>query len=101
MESQIQPADSYLAQDYAKKFFKQVPTDSRFLEVSYVKFSPSTAVDADTINFDLNKFDAANIYQIQDSCLEVCCKIVKADGISLPGIINIKYFEPSRSSMLT
>jgi len=57
-----------------------LPTDSRFLQCSYQKYPPSTTVEADEIIFDLNRFETASLYQIQNTCLEVVCKITKADG---------------------
>lgn len=84
MEAQLQPAASFQAQEYSQSFFREVPTDSRFIQCSYKKIAPSTSVEADIIVFDLQKFDAGNIYQIQNACLEVVCKITKADGKSLP-----------------
>lgn len=80
MEAQLPPADSYPAQEYAQSFFRSIPTDSRFLQCTLQKFPPSTSVESDTIIFDLNKFEAGNIYQIQNASLEVWCKITKANG---------------------
>jgi len=65
MEAQLQAAATFAAQSYSQSFFREVPTDSRFLQVQYTKFPPSTTVEADEIVFDLNRFDSANIYQIQ------------------------------------
>lgn len=80
MEAQLHVADTYPAEDFVKSFVRRLPTDSRFLQNSYQKFPPTTSIDADTINFDLNRYDSANFYQIQAACLKVQCKIVKANG---------------------
>jgi len=50
-----------------------------------VKFPPSTSVSSsDTITFNLNKFDAANLYMLNSACVQIRCKIVKSDGKTLP-----------------
>lgn len=46
-------------------YLKNFGLSNRFLQIPFQKFPPSTSVDADEINFDLNRFDSANIYQIQ------------------------------------
>jgi len=68
------------AQDFSRSFVRELPTDSRFLQCPYQKYPPSTSIDADTIVFDLNRFESASIYEIQRACLKVRCKITKADG---------------------
>ena len=83
MESQLNQAGTYAAQSYADSFFRELPTDSRFLQVTYQKFPPSSSLDCDTIEFSLNRFTAANVYQIQNTCVEIQIAIVKADN-SLP-----------------
>ena len=55
MEAQLSQAGTYAAQNYADSFFRQLPTDSRFLQVSYQKFPPSTSIDAENISFVLKK----------------------------------------------
>ena len=67
MESQLNQAGTFAAQNYADSFFREVPTDSRFLQVTHQKFPPTTSLDVDTIEFGLNRFSAANIYQIQNA----------------------------------
>jgi len=59
---------------------RELLTDSRFLQCTYQKYPPSTSIDADTIVFDLNRFESASLYQIQNTCIKVRCKITKADG---------------------
>ena len=71
MEAQLSQAGTFAAQNYAESFFRQVPTDSRFLQTSFQKFPPNSSLDADTINFVLNRFEAANVYQIQNTHLEI------------------------------
>lgn len=50
-----------------------------------MKFPPSTSVtSSDTITFNLNKFDAANLYMLNNACVQIRCKITKSDGKTLP-----------------
>jgi len=51
---------------------------------------PTSSIDGKTIEFNLDRYDAANVYLIQETYCEVTVKIVKADG-SLPGVnfINV------------
>jgi hypothetical protein len=85
MEGQLKEALTYPAQLYAQSFFFKVPTDSRFLQVSYQKFMPSSTLESKTLEFTLDRYDVGNVYLIQDTCLEVQCVITKSDG-SLPDI---------------
>lgn len=68
---------------YAQSFFAKLPTDQRFLQTTLHQFNPSSTLDGNTIEFNLEKFTAGNIIMIQDTFLFVTCKIVKSDG-SLP-----------------
>lgn len=65
MEAQLTQALSFPAQEYAQSFFKEIPTDSRFLQSTYQKFPPSSSLEAKTIEFTLSRFEAANLYLIQ------------------------------------
>ena len=80
MEAQLTPALSYPAQAYAQSFFEEIPVDSRFISTSYMKFPPSSTIDAKKIEFCLSRFEASNLYLIYDTCLEVNCVILKEDG---------------------
>lgn len=84
MEAQLNQPKTFSAQDFAQTFFRQVPTDQRFLQNTYQKVPPSTSIGAKTIEFNLSRFEAANVYQIQDAHLEVTIKITKSDGTTLP-----------------
>ena len=86
MEAQLTQAGTYAAQSYSQSYFRLLPTDERFLQVSYQKFPCNTSLDSKTLQFQLNRFEAANIYLIQNTCLEVQVVILKADGTSLPDI---------------
>ena len=44
---------------------------------------PSSSIDGKTIEFNLDRYDAANVYLIQDTNVEVTINITKSDG-SLP-----------------
>jgi hypothetical protein len=44
---------------------------------------PTSSIDGQTIEFNLDKYDAANVYNIQDTNIEVNVIITKKDG-SLP-----------------
>ena len=83
MESQLSEAGTFPAQVYAESFFSQLPTDARFLQCTYQKFMPSSSIDGKTIEFNLDRYDAANVYLIQDTNVEVTINITKSDG-SLP-----------------
>ena len=80
MEAQLTPALSYPAQAYAQSFFEEVPTDSRFISTSYMKFPPPSTIDAKKIEFVLSRFEASNLYLIAETCIEVNCVILKEDG---------------------
>lgn len=84
MEAQLNQAGTFAAQNYAESFFRQLPTDSRFLQVSFQKFPPNSSLDSDTIQFVLNRFEAANVYQIQNTHLEVQIVILKSKDNSVP-----------------
>ena len=84
MEAQLNQAGTYAAQNYADSFFRQLPTDSRFLQVSFQKFPPNTSIDVENIQFVLNRFEAANVYQIQNTHLELQIVILKKKDNSVP-----------------
>jgi hypothetical protein len=83
MEAQLTEPGTFPAQLYANSFFAKYPTDARFLQCTYHKFVTSSSLDSSSIEFCLDKFDAANIYLIQDTVCEVNINILKANG-SLP-----------------
>ena len=80
MESQLNQAGTYAAQNYADSFFRELPTDSRYIQVSYQKYPPNSSLDSTTLDFTLNRFTAANVYQIQNTCLEIQIVILKSDN---------------------
>ena len=84
MEAQLNQASTFAAQNYADSFFRQLPTDSRFLQVSFQKFPPSTTLDCETITFSLNRFEAANVYQIQNTHIEIQIVIQQTKDNALP-----------------
>jgi hypothetical protein len=45
---------------------------------------PTSSIDGKTIEFNLERFDAANVYVIQETYCEVTVQIVKSDGVTLP-----------------
>jgi hypothetical protein len=81
MESQLSEAGTFPAQIYAESFFSNLPTDARFLQCTYQKFMPSSSIDGKTIEFHLDRYDAANVYLIQDTNVEVTVSITKNDGL--------------------
>lgn len=83
-EGVLSSVNSYSAQDYSESFFASVPSDSRFLSSSYQKIPPESSIDGKTIVFSLSRYQASNIYLIQDCALEINCVIVKSDGKTLP-----------------
>jgi hypothetical protein len=80
MEAQLTEPGTFPAQLYANSFFAKYPTDAQFLQCTYHKFVTSSSLDSQTIEFNLEKFDAANLYLIQDTVCEVNFNILKADG---------------------
>lgn len=84
MEAQLNQTKTYGAQDYAQTFFRSTPTDARFLQNTFQKIPPSSSLSTKTIEFNLSRFEAANIYQIQDAHLQVTIKITKSDSKTLP-----------------
>jgi hypothetical protein len=52
----------------------------RFLQCTYQKFSPTSNINGKTIEFKLDRYDAANVYLIQDTNIEVTVLITKKDG---------------------
>jgi hypothetical protein len=80
MEAQLTESSTFPAQAYAQSFFAKLPTDSRFLQCTYQKIVPSTSPNSDTLIFSFEKYEAANIYLIQDTNLQVTITIKKADG---------------------
>ena len=83
MEAQLAEAGTFPAQIYAESFFAKLPTDARFLQCTYQKFMPSSSIDGKTIEFNLDRYDAGNVYLIQDTNVEITVAIVKNDN-SLP-----------------
>jgi hypothetical protein len=83
MEAQLTEASTFPVQAYANSFFSQFPTDARFLQCTLQKIMPTSSIDGKTIEFNLDRYDAANVYQIQETYVEVNVSIVKSDN-SLP-----------------
>ena len=79
MESQLTEAGTFPAQVYAESFFSRLPTDARFLQCTHQKFMPSSSIDGKTIEFNLDRYDAANVYLIQETNVEVTISITKSD----------------------
>lgn len=80
MEAQLSEAGTFPAQVYAESFFAKYPTDARFLQCTYQRFVPSSSIEGKTIEFNLDRYDAANVYLIQDTNIEVTVQITKNDG---------------------
>jgi hypothetical protein len=93
MESQLKESGTILSQEYSQSFFARVPTDQRFLQQTFHKILPSSSIDGDEIEFNLEKFEANNLYLIQDCYVEANLVILKEDN-SLPdptkvvGVVN-------------
>jgi hypothetical protein len=84
MEGQQTEPLTWPSQNYASSFFSKVPLDSRFLNSNFQKIVPSSIIDGKTITFACQRFDAPNVYNFFDTCLELTCAIVKSDGQTLP-----------------
>lgn len=87
MEAQLNEANTFPSQSYSQSFFSRLPTDNRFLQSSYIKIPPSASIDSNTLTFILEKFEAANVYMIQNACLNIRFKITTAAG-NLPTTAN-------------
>ena len=44
MEGQLKQALTYPAEQYSQSFFRQLPTDTRFLQCTYQKFMPNSSI---------------------------------------------------------
>jgi len=91
MEAQLSGSSTYHAQEYTESWIASVPSDSRFTCTSFMSFPPETRIDGKLIKFSLNRYEAGNVYLIQDAVLEVCGKIVTSGG-ALPA--KEKYVAP-------
>jgi hypothetical protein len=89
MEAQLTESSTFPAQIYANSFFSSLPTDARFLQNTFQKIVPSSGINGKIIEFILPRFDAANVYQIQDTYVEVRILITKSDGITLPNKTDV------------
>ena len=56
MEGQLKQSLTYPAEQYSQSFFRQLPTDSRFLQCTYQKFMPNSSIglktDSNHLYFD-------------------------------------------------
>jgi hypothetical protein len=82
-----------LSQEYSQSFFARVPTDQRFLQQTFHKILPSSSIDGDEIEFNLEKFEANNLYLIQDCYVEANLVILKEDNLlpepsKVVGVVN-------------
>ena len=80
MEGQLNESSTIPSQIYAQSFFGSVPTDARFLQCTFHKVPPTSSIDSATIEFNLDRFDAANVWQIQETYVEVTIEITTANG---------------------
>ncbi len=80
MEAQVNEANTFPTQSYAQSFFRKLPTDNRFLQRNYVPIPMKSSLKGKTLTFVADKFQAANVYMIQDTCLEVRMVITKENG---------------------
>jgi hypothetical protein len=85
MEAQLAEASTFPAQAYANSFFAEYPTDSRFLQSTFQKISATSSIDGKTIEFNLDRYDAANVYLIQETYVEVAVSILKGNN-ELPSV---------------
>lgn len=83
MESQLTEALTFPATSYSANFFHPLPSDDRFLQNTFQKFMPTSSIEEQTIEFCLDRYDSASIYQLNQTCLKVQIVIVKQDN-SLP-----------------
>jgi hypothetical protein len=81
MEAQLIQNNTISVQNFAQSFFAKVPTDRRFLQTTLHKIMPSSTLsDSDVIDFYLERFEAGNLYMIQDTYVQFTCAIVQENG---------------------
>ncbi len=80
MEAQLNEANTFPTQSYAESFFSELPTDNRFLQRTFVPIPLKSSLKGKTITFVAEKFQAANIYMIQDAHIEIRMVITKQNG---------------------
>ncbi len=80
MEAQLNEANTFPSQSYAQSFFTKLPTDNRFLQKTFVPIPLKSSLKGKTITFVGEKFQAANIYMIQDAHIEIRMVITKENG---------------------
>jgi len=84
MEAQLAETLTSPSQSYANSFFSVLPTDTRFLQCSYQKVMPTRSLDSAEIEFNLERFEAANVYVIQDILLELRIRIIDESTKKVP-----------------
>lgn len=80
MEAQLNEANTFPSQSYAQSFFSKLPTDNRFLQRTFAPIPLKSSLKGKTITFVAEKFQAANIYMIQDAHIEIRMVITKQNG---------------------
>ena len=80
MEAQLNESSTIPSQIYAESFFSDFPTDARFLQCTHHKVMPTSSVESSTIEFNLDRFEAANIWQIQETYVQARIEITTANG---------------------
>jgi hypothetical protein len=83
MESQLIETNTVFSQEYSQSFFAHLPTDQRFLQQTFHKILPSSSIDGPEIEFTLERFEANNLYLIQD-CYVECQLVILKDNNDLP-----------------
>ena len=63
MESQLFESLTFPVELYAQSFFRRMATDSRFLQVTHQKFSPTSNIDSKVIEFQLDRYDAGTLHK--------------------------------------
>jgi len=84
MEAQLNESSTIPSQIYAESFFADFPTDARFLQCVHHKVLPTSSLDSTTIEFNLDRFEAANIWQIQETYVEARIEILTASNSVVP-----------------
>lgn len=83
MESQLTEALTFPATSYSSNYFTPLPSDDRFLQNTFQKFMPNSSIEEPTIEFCLDRYDSASVYQLNQASLKVQIVILKQDN-SLP-----------------
>ena len=80
MSATVLEAGTQPGTDYLHSIFADLPTDTRFTQTKYVKYTPKTGTNYAQIDFELEKREPPMVYLFGDIMMEVNCRIVTPTG---------------------